>query len=571
MTTFPIELPGTFGGPQRYYITEGEFLDRLRFTIIQVNTNDILTRDLVVKEPEVTVNLSAPSIVSFKVDQGEQGASAYGIEWKNYGQWIIPEIETLQHGRICLGAQLVTDNKIDPQSGDMMIEGQGFMGYPKDIPWLENFNPIAVDPAEVIQRIWAHIQSFVNANLGVDVQPSSTGTQMLPGFGFDGSILVFDFFAMFIRAVDFPDCGDNINSLARDLPLDMFEEVSWNNDYSEVNKTIRIAYPLGGVQQDNLSFRLGENVINAELAEELDIEPVSDVIIRGWLPGKVYSSQLSNADMTRARRVIMEEDASINGTERAAAWAKRKLTRRNIPKSFQKITIDPQHPHAPFGSWWVGDSIYVEAPNFPWHGDIREWHRITSFTIKEGEPLIELGVKVDGAFNYDPIDYDPDALTQPTDDPNLLPNGYFTTSLAGWYPIRGSWIRVATSGYSGDGCVRIDCDDNGEEIQSARISVIPGEILTINAAVRYQEILQTGSPPYTFAVAVNTHFNGGDILRGNVVDSFQHDGTGPFTPMTGTFQIPSNGTVNEISVSLLVNSAVFEGIAFWDDVRVLRP
>jgi len=559
---------------QSYYDTDnsqGSILDRIRWTVIEVNSNEILTRDLVVKEPEVQVNLSAPSIVSFKIDQGQQQSSAYGINWKNYGQWIVPEIETLYYGKICLGAQLVTDNKVDPQSGDMLIDATGFMGYPHEIPWLENFNPIAVDPAEVIQRIWAHIQSFVNANLGVDVQPSSTGTQMLPGIGFDGNILSFDFFAMFIRAVDFPDCGDQINSLARDLPLDLFEEVAWNTDRTEITKTLRIAYPLGGIQQDGLSFRLGENIINAELAEELDIEPVSDVIIRGWLPGRVYSSQLSNFDMTRARRVVMEEDAQINGIERAAAWAKRKLTRRNIPISFSKITIDPNHPHAPFGSFGVGDSIYIEAPNFPWKGDIRQWHRVTYYKIKEGEPYIEVGVKVDGAFNYDPIEYDPDAINKPPEDPNILPNGYFTNSLAGWKSVRGSWIRIATVGYSGEGSVRIDCDDHGEEFQSAKITVTPGETLQISAAVRYQEIVQTGTPPYTFAVAVNTHKDGGDVVRGNIVDSFVHDGVGPFTPMSDYFVVPNDDTVNEISVSLLVNSAVTGGVAFWDDVRVIRP
>lgn len=545
--------------------------DRLRFTVIQMNTNEILTKDLVVKEPEVTVNLSAPSHCTFKISQGEQapGQSSHSIEWKNWGQWIIPELET-HVGRKCLGAQIVTNNQVDPASGDMIIDGTGFMGYPKELPWLENFNPIAVDPAEVIQRIWAHLQSFPHANLGVDVQPSSTGTQMLPGYGFDGSILSFDFFAMFIRAVDFPDSGDQISSLARDLPLDLFEKVEWNEDFSEIQKTVQIAYPLGGLQQDGLAFRLGENVINAEKMEELDIEPVSDIIIRSWLPGKVYSATLSNADMTRARRTAMEEDASITSSERAAAWAKRKLTRRNIPKSFKKITIDPSHPHAPFGTWDVGDSIYVEAPNYPWYGDIREWHRILSYTVKGDEPLMELELKCEGAFNYDPIIYDPDALDKPPEDPNLLPNGYFTSSLGGWYPIQGQWIRVATLGYTGDGCVRIDCDDHGEEIQSAKISVNPGETISVQAAVRYSEVEYTGTPPYSFAVAINTHFNGGDITRGIIVDSFLHDGVGPFTPMIDDFDVPASG-VNEVSVSLLVNPAVDAGTAFWDDVRVLRP
>jgi hypothetical protein len=547
--------------------------DRLRFTILKANTNEILTRDLVVKEPEVSVSLSAPSRCSFKIEQGQNlpGQSSYNIEWKNWGQWIVPELET-HIGRFCLGAQLVTDNKVDPQTGDMIIDGTGFLGYPKEIPWLENFNPIAVDPAEVIQRIWAHLQSFVHANLGVDVQPSSTGTQMLPGYGFDGNILSFDFFAMFIRAVDFPDAGDQMLALARDIPLDLFERVEWNEDRSELLKTLELAYPLGGFIQNGLAFRLGENMINAELAEELEIEPVSDVIIRSWLPGKVYSAQLTNNDMSRVRRVVMEEDASISSSERAAAWAHRKLTRRNIPKSFQKITVDPEHQHAPFGTWWVGDSIYIEAPEFPWHGDIREWHRIISFTIKGEEPLIELGVKHEGAFTYDPIIYDPDAEEQETEDPNLLSNGYFTSNLAGWKSIRGQWIRMATFGYTSEGCVRNDLDDEGEEFQSNKVTVTPGETMIIMGAVRYQEVEYEdpeNPPPWTFALAVNTHLNGGDIVRGAIVDSFIHDGTGPYTPMDGEFVVPSG--VNGISVSLKTHSEIDGGIAFWDDIRILRP
>lgn len=546
-------------------------VDRLRFTVLEVNTNTILTRDLVVKEAEVMTNLSGASRCGFKIDQGQRFGSSYGINWKSWGQWIIPEIETDTYGKICLGAQLVSNTTIDPASGDLVIEGTGFSGYPKGIPWQENFNPIAVDPAEVIQRVWAHLQSFVNANLGVQVLPSSTGTQMLPGYGYDGSTLSFDFFALFIRAVDFVDSGDIINQLARDLPLDLTEEVTWNADRTAVTKVLRIAYPYGGVRQDYLAFRLGENVISAELADELEIEPVSDVIIRSWIPGKTYTSQLSNADMTRARRTILEEAANIDSNERAAAWALRKLTRRNIPKSFTKITVDPNHPNAPFGSFNIGDSIYVEAPDYPWTGDIAEWHRITSISIKDGEPFITLGVKVEGAFNYDPIVYDPDGLTEATDAQNLLANGYFNTSLKGWISKKGQWLRVATTGYTNPGSVRIDCDDNGEELESEKVNINPGEVLSVEAVVKDQTITKTGTPPWTYAVAVNTYKIGAQVTRGIVVNSLLREGTNGFTKIKGNYTVPANGTVDQISVSLLVNSAITGGIAWWDDVKVQRP
>lgn len=541
--------------------------DRMRFTVIEANTNKILTRDLEVKEHQVTKNLSAPTQISLKIDKGQQKQSAAGINWKSYGHFIIPEISTSGFGRKCIGGPLVTMPKIDAQSGDMLIDGQGFMGYPKGIPWLENFNPIAVDPAEVFQRVWAHIQSFINANMGVQVLPASTGTQMLPGYGFDGSILSFDFFALFIRAVDFVDSGDFLTSLARDLPLDLFEEVTWNADRTAINKVLRLAYPLGGVQQDHLVFRLGENVSNVELAEEFDIEPVSDVIIRGWIPGRVYTSRLSNADMTRYRRVVMEEDANISSTERAAAWGKRKLQRRNIPTSFQKITVDPDHWHAPIGSYDVGDSIRIQAPDYPWHGDIDQWHRIISMTFKHDSPFIELGVKADGAWNYDPIEVTPPGEVTPPVDQNLLSNGYFTSNLGGWYAKKGQWIRVATQGYSGDGSVRIDCDDDGEQFDSERVSVISGYTYTFGAAVRWQEINPHDDAPWIFGLRVNTFQNGGRIGDGVLVATTGARGAGPYTPMSAQFQIPDG--VNEVSISLLVNNRVEGGIAFWDDCKIL--
>lgn len=544
--------------------------DRYRHTVIEVNSDQILSRDLIVKDLEIVINLSAPTRLSFKISQGEQYASAYGINFKNWGQWIITEAEIDGIQKI-IGATIVTDNKVDRESGDLIIETTGFIGYPKGIPWLENFNPIAVDPAEIIQRIWAHCQSYVNSNLGVEVLPSSTGTQMLPGYAFDGNILAFDFFAIFIRAIDFNDCGDQIISLARDLPLDLFEEAQWNVDRTEVTKTMKLAYPLGGLRQEYLAFKYGENVIDCEIADETDIEPVTDILVRSWAPGRVINTSISNADPTRLRRIKMEEDANINSTERAAALAKRKLQKRNIPKSFKTIKIDPNHTNAPFGNWWVGDTIFVEADNYPWYGNVAEWHRIVSISIKEDDPFMELGLKVEGAFNYDPIEYDPDYDEEPTEDLNLIKNGYFGRSTAGWKSNRGQWIRTNQIYYDdpNSGAMRIDCDDTGEEFESHRIQVTPGETLHCKCVVRYNNITQPGTGP-GFIMRIKKYFAGGYIGAFTDVDSvLDPDGTGGWHVLQGDFVVPATG-VNEITMQFTVDPSVTGGTAYWTYARVLR-
>ncbi len=165
-----------------------------------------------------------------------------------------------------------------------------------------------------------------------------------------------------------------------------------------------MSYPRRGHQRTDLAFRFGENVLNGSPATEAEIKWVSDVIVKGWFPGKVYSSTLSNADPTRFRRVIKEDDAKINSKERAEVWAARKLQRRQIPNYWSSITIDMDHPSAPFGSWELGDDIYVEGI-MPWVGDVRDWHKVLSATIEPDKRHVTLGLMHTGAFNYDPITF----------------------------------------------------------------------------------------------------------------------------------------------------------------------
>ena len=548
--------------------------DRIRFTAIQCNTDEILARDLVAKNARFRVNLSASCDITFTMDKNEYVVSAAGIEWKAWSLWIVADLE-INGVQKTFAVGILDDNtKVDKKTGELSVSATGYLTYPKGLPYLENFNPIAVDPYEVVQRIWAHIQSFSNANVGVNVVPASSGTQMLPGFSYDGNILNFMFFAVFYRAVDLNDCWDIISGLSRDIPFDMIEEPYWNADKTVLTKNVRLGYPQGGLQQNSLTFRVGENVLDAEKADEQTIEPVSDVIIRGWRPNQVMSSKLSNADPTRLRRTIIEEDAQIDSTERAAAWAKRKLTRRNIPPSFKTITIDPNHPNAPLGSFWVGDSIMIEAPHYSWYNEISGWHRVMYIDYDEGKGNCEVGVKVYGAFNWDPIQYDPNYINQPTADLNRLANGYFGDNLAGWVTLRGQWFRTTLKVYgtiysSNSGSVRVDCDDAGEDFQSHVVGVTPGEKLRLQCVVMYQNFICPANVDGLQLLGI-TSINGDTTLGETfVVDKI----TGP-SGNSGwnmlemlEWTVPAN--INELRLQFHVDPQVGGGITWWTYARIV--
>lgn len=386
------------------------YYDRFRFVVEDVYGN-ILTRDMIGMEPQVVRTLSGPCSISLKVHYSEPSVQmpdgSGPIQFRPWAHWIHAVKVDWDGNEKIWASGIVKPSEVDPTSGVLALEAEGFSNYAKGIPWLVNWNPIAVDPFEIVENIWNHLQSYDNGNLGVTVYPTDSGTLMLPGFSFNNEQYVKDFFAIFIREVDRVDCGDYINKLARDIPFDYFEESSWNDTKTGINKSIRLAYPNGGLDQSTLVFRLNENVLTAKQKNEAEIQWVSGLTMKGWFPQKEYYSEFVNADPGRYRRVMDETDVRLDSNERAAAWAHRKLTRRQVPHYYESITIDPYHPNAPFGSFDVGDIITVSGP-MAWVGDnVTQRHKVMAMGWDEGKHTLELRLMAEGAFNYDPIEYNP--------------------------------------------------------------------------------------------------------------------------------------------------------------------
>lgn len=387
--------------------SSSRYYERCRIIVEDVHGN-ILARDLIGTEVKVVRQLSGPCNIQFKVHFNEpsvQMSDGSGpIQFKPWGHVIHVEKELFDGTRAIIASGIVKPSAVDAQTGVLSLEADGFSNYPNGLPWLVNWNPIAVDPFAIFENIWNHIQSFEYGDLGVTVYPTSSGTYMLPGFSFDGQIFIQDFFAIFIREVDRIDCGEYLKQLARDIPIDYWERSEWNGSYSAINKSIELAYPHGGIEQNGLAFRINENVIAASQKTEVEMSWVSDITIKGWFPSKQYSEQFANADPDRYRRVIDESEAHIDSNERAKAWAHRQLTRRQIPLYYDSIIIDPYHSNAPFGTWDVGDTITVQGL-MPWHGNISQKHRIIGWGWEVDTNRLELKLMAEGAFNYDPIEY----------------------------------------------------------------------------------------------------------------------------------------------------------------------
>lgn len=83
--------------------------------------------------------------------------------------------------------------------------------------------------------------------------------------------------------------------------------------------------------------------------------------------------------MTPFRETILEEDAKINSTERAAAWAQAQMLSASgaeILEENRQWTRTTQAPRLALYQHWV-IRFFVRAVH-PWYGEIGLWHRITN-------------------------------------------------------------------------------------------------------------------------------------------------------------------------------------------------
>lgn len=379
----------------------------MRFILQEIMSRQIVDRDVEFVEPKVSRMLSGPCQIEGKIPY--RGPGSYQITPKNWGHFIHVEEEfPTPTGKV---RKIIATGIVDPssevdESGNMNLKAKGFSNYPSGIPWLQNWNPITVDPFHAFQKVWDHLQSFPNGNMNVSIYPADSGTFMLPGWSFNGIELNLEFFAVFQRMSDMRDCGEYLNNLARDIPFDFVEHSTWNSTHTDIDLSIELGYPRLGTDQQAMVFRQGENALQMKAKPEVEIEYASDVIVKGWMPGKVYSSQFSNPAADRLRRVVKESDMNVNSKERAAVWAKRKLTRRQVPKYWEQVVVDEWHDSAPFGQWDVGDEMLVEG-NMPWAGEterVSAKHKIVGWQ-RDGTGKATVMLKHSGAFNYDPIEY----------------------------------------------------------------------------------------------------------------------------------------------------------------------
>ncbi|WP_052336150.1 hypothetical protein [Mycobacterium canetti] len=536
----------------------GDFLPDDRFRIaVQETRGDkqILQPDLTVSNLRIQRILSGPCMIECDVDFRDPTAS--GIYFKPWEHYIHVE-KVVQGKRKIWATGIVQPSDVDERSGILHLRAKGFACYPKSLPWLEDLNWLANDAFTPVVEIWRHLQQdYSNGDLGVTVFPQTSGVIQLPGYAFDGNLLNLNFFATFVRQTDRLDCGDYIDALAKVIPFDYVERSQWNSSRTDVIKRIQLGYPRLGVVHEHLAFVINENVLSAKPHTETEIDWVSDIGVAGWFPGLELSSELANADPDRLRRYLFEEDVFIDTNERAAAWGHRRLARRQTPPYWEEITIIPDHPNAPFGTFDVGDTIPVSG-FMPWEGEITQLHKIMAITVDEAKNEYKLTLKAEGAFNYDPIFF-------PSGVSNIVSNSGFDNNLNGWTPSGPGWTHDSGQGGNRLGSATITADGADHEIITQAFGVNPFQIFPLAVKVKCSGVVSQGDAVQLVAQFYNDSLTPTQAFR--VSGLVNPVGAVPWQRIGGNvIAIPPN---TKCALRLRVTSAMTAGKVWFDDAEMV--
>jgi len=278
-------------------------------------------------------------------------------EW---GTIILAEVD----GRLEDGGAFIVVNS-EFAGPDWSLSCLGFSTYPKGMPYTESWYGVGVDPLDVYRRIWSHLQAQPGGNLGVvldgTTSPVRIGTQ-LENVQFQtqaGQMVAFEAGPKKLAWYVTDDLGNEQDSLAKDTPFDYHEKTTWlDKDAGTFEMRIELEYPRRGRRLDN-RFAVGENIHQTPTVSRTGDDYANGVMVLGAGEGRdMVHTLVQGPRRGRLRRVATVSDKECNTLAKATARANRELASRLLIEDVTQVVIS-DHPHAPRGSYRVGDEILI--------------------------------------------------------------------------------------------------------------------------------------------------------------------------------------------------------------------
>lgn len=380
--------------PPEYILEYLTTLDRLQadkpYRLIAQRILDrvFLDWDLPVSDVVITYTLSGPKLIRGRLAPELLDFLDLGLEPK--ATFIHIEQDGIIRGSAILQPGEISDD------GSLTFLAEGISGYPHGQPFQGEYAQTDVDPLDIVRSVWTHLLASPRANLGLTIgdatSPKRVGTEL------DETTSTVRPYTLFWW--DDTDCGQEIDSLARDTPFDYVEHDVWNSDKTDVEHFILPAYPRTGTRRFDLAFVAGENILSVALLREEPDQYASEVIVRGAGEGKdSIRGFAANIIGHRIRQSVSVTDRTITTHEAANARAQEELRRRQAFLKIREITILDRHGNASLGDFSLGDDILVQVELY-WFGEIQMWCRIISFDWTPAARTITLQLENSEVFDY---------------------------------------------------------------------------------------------------------------------------------------------------------------------------
>lgn len=267
------------------------------------------------------------------------------------------------------------------------LECMGFAGYPNGIPYTGEWRYSTVDPLNAVREIWRHIQAFPDGDLGLAVDTDTTPVRVGGGKTEPYELAWWES----------KDCGQEIDSLAKETPFDYVESHSWVTGTQTIAHKLSFGYPRLGRKREDLAFVQGENVDRLVTAERSGDNYANEVVGIGKGEGRAMLRRTTAVRDNRLRRSAVYSDKLIATKTRLDSVIRRELTRRLNMLQIDSVEVS-NHSNARIGSWALGDDILVRA-EIPWLGEISQWGRIVAWSLI-GEDRAKLSLQRSDSFTY---------------------------------------------------------------------------------------------------------------------------------------------------------------------------
>lgn len=307
-------------------------------------------------------------------------------------------------GQIRAGAIIVDLDETGPR---LDVECVGFSGYLQGQPYRDELSRVGLDPMDVARHLWDSKQTTPHGNLGLTIDPTSSPARIgLPeGPVTRGQPGIDDAMWNYLMSVGWVgnpadgveqlhppegavlgaytlgwwathDMGQEFDKLAAETPFDYRVVHSWNGE--AITHHLQLGYPTLGTRRPDLRFAVGENVSQVPRIEHSGNEYASEVVVLGAGEGRKMIHHPASRDTGRLHRAAVVEDKQLTSSTSARMAAEAELKARLGDADINELVVR-EHPHAPLGSFGVGDEILVHTrPG--WSGAGSMWVRILSVT-----------------------------------------------------------------------------------------------------------------------------------------------------------------------------------------------